>query len=143
MKIDTTLSLFMASFSGVFAFLGISPVQFTILAVLMFLDFITGIAKAYRLDRNSVTSSEMRVGIISKLLYLLVPLVIALTLHGVNMPEFGYWIISFSINALVLAEGYSVLANIYTFKTKKVIEEIDAISYVLRLIKNRLDKYVG
>jgi hypothetical protein len=141
-KIDISASLFIAGVSAVFAFLGLNPIQFTILATLMGFDMVTGIAKAYRLNRNLVTSYEMRIGVISKLLYLIVPIVLALAVKGTEI-NFGNWIISFSTNALILAEAYSILGNIYTFKTKKVTLEIDAVSYILRAIKNQLDKMIN
>jgi phage-related holin len=139
-KVDCTVSIFIAGVSAIFAFLGLNLIQFIILTALMLLDFLSGIAKAYRID--TIRAHSIRIGITGKLLYLLVPLVIALALKGMNITEFGSWIISFSVNALILAEAYSILGNIYTFKTKKSVEQIDAVSYILRAIKNQLDKFL-
>ncbi|MDR2099268.1 MAG: phage holin family protein [Campylobacteraceae bacterium] len=138
-QIDTPVSVFISALSALFAFLGLNPVQFTILAALMCFDMVTGIAKAYRLERNGVSSYRLRIGVISKILYLCVPVILALTVRGINF-EFGSWLISFSVNALILAEAYSILGNIYTFKTQRKVKEIDAVSYILRAIKNQLDR---
>jgi hypothetical protein len=137
-QIDIPASVFIAGFSALFAFLGLNPVQFTILAALMCFDLFTGLAKAYRIE-NSISSYKLRIGVISKILYLCVPIILALTVRGINI-SFGNWLISFSVNALILAEAYSILGNIYTFKTKRKMKEIDAISYILRAIKRQLDR---
>jgi phage-related holin len=126
--------------SGVLSFLGLSSQQIMILAALMALDFISGIAKAYRIERTSVTSYNMGVGIIGKMLYLLIPLVVALALKGTALDGGSVWLLTFTVNALILAETYSIIANVYMFKTKKVITEIDGVSYLLRFIKLYLDK---
>jgi hypothetical protein len=137
-QIDIPASVFITGFSALFAFLGLNPIQFTILAALMCFDLFTGIAKAYRLESN-ISSYKLRIGVISKILYLCVPIILALTVRGINA-SFGSYLISFSVNALILAEAYSILGNIYTFKTKHKMQEVDAISYILRAIKRQLDR---
>jgi phage-related holin len=141
-KLDVGLSIITAAIASVFAFLGLNEVQFIILASLMGMDMLTGIAKTYRVDRSSITSHRMGIGVISKVLYLLIPIIIALGMKGLNI-EFGEWLIAFTINALILTETYSNIANIYTFKTLKCVQEIDATSYILRVIKNQLDRLLN
>ncbi|MDR1461442.1 MAG: phage holin family protein [Campylobacteraceae bacterium] len=138
-QVDVGLSVITAGIASIFAFLGLNEIQFIILASLMGIDMLTGIAKAYRLNKRNITSHRMGLGCISKLLYLLVPLIIALAMKGLDV-KFGEWLIAFTINALILTETYSNIANIYTFRTGKSVHEIDATSYILKAIKNQLDR---
>jgi phage-related holin len=139
-QIDVTLSLITAWIASIFAFLGLNEIQFIILAALMAIDMLTGIAKSYKVSKHSVSSHRMGMGVISKLLYLLVPIIIALAMKGLGIKELGEWLVAFSINALILTETYSNIGNIYTFKTGRTVQEIDAISYILEAIRNLLDR---
>lgn len=140
--IDVQTSIFFAFIAIFFSFIDINVAQMVILAILMLIDFFTGIAKSYRLEPSSIKSCTALIGIMSKLLYLLVPIVLALAMKGLSIQEFGIWIVNFSINAMILAEAYSILANIYMFKSKVKIAEVDAVSYILKAIKNQLEKMI-
>ena len=107
------------------------------LTILMVVDFFTGIMTAYAIDgRESITSRKMTIGAAAKALILLIPFVLTLTAKGV-----GYDLVFFvqgSISMLVLAETYSIIGNIHAFKTGKRSKEIDAVSFVLKKIKDML-----
>jgi phage-related holin len=141
-NIDVGVTSFMAIIAGVFAFLGLSAVQFLILIILMSLDMITGIAKSYRIDKKSITSNAMKIGLFSKLFYIIVPIVLALAAKGINLEGYGLWFASFAVTILILAEAYSILGNIYSFKTGKEAAEVDGVSYLLLFIRKLIIKLI-
>jgi phage-related holin len=138
--LDTTTTAIFALIASLFAFLGLNQVQFIILIVLMSLDIITGIAKAYRVDRTSVRSDAFKLGTFSKFFYLCVPFVVALVAKGTMVDSIGVWLASFAVTILILSEGYSILGNIYSFKTGKVVHEVDGVSYLLIFIRKMIKK---
>lgn len=138
--VNTEMSIFMAVIASFFTFIDISIIQMGVLAALMSIDFVAGLVKSYRINPQNIKSETAKIGIISKLLYLLVPIVIALAMKGLNIEGIGLVLVNFSINAMILSEAYSILANIYAFKYKKEVEEIDAISYILKMIKNQIER---
>ena len=57
---------FVVLVSGILAYLEISQEPFTLFALLLVIDYITGLAKAKTLG-HSITSNKMKYGLISKL----------------------------------------------------------------------------
>ena len=105
------------------------------LTILMVVDFFTGILTSYKIDgRCAITSRKMTMGAVAKLLIVLIPFVLILAAKGV-----GYDLVVLvqgAISMLVLAETYSIIGNIHAFKTGKRSKEIDAVSFVLKKIKD-------
>jgi hypothetical protein len=141
-SIDIGLTSVMALISAVFAFLGLSSIQFIILIILMSLDMVTGIAKVYRVNRTSVKSSVLKIGLFSKMFYLFVPIVLALAAKGINIDNIGMWFASFCITILISSETYSILGIIYSFKTGKETHKIEGASYILIFIRKLIKKMV-
>lgn len=139
LTVNYEVTAFGISFSAVLASLGLDLKQYIILVALMTIDFLTGIAKAYRLEGAHITPQAMSFGVIGKLLYLLIPLVLALALIGANHPDAANWVVEWAMYALILSEAYSIIGNIYTFKTKTEIHKVDGASYILAFIKARID----
>ena len=108
-----------------------------ILAVLMAVDFLVGIGKA-RAMGEPVTSLRMKNGATSKCGVLLVPLVLALAAKGVGAEL--HWIVSWTVSLFILSEAYSIIANVYTIRTKQAVPEWDAVSAVLRKLRGLLEK---
>lgn len=107
-----------------------------ILAVLMCVDFVAGVSRA-RVMGEPVTSHRIKVGTISKLGVLTIPLVMALSAKGLGV-DFN-WLVGWSISVLILSEAYSIIANIYTIRTGETAPEWDAVSLVLKKVRSMVD----
>lgn len=109
-------------------------------ALLLLIDTFTGFAKTISLGQ-SPTSRRLIVGVISKISMLIIPIVLALGAKGIGK-DFSP-LIDTVIYVLILSEIYSIIANIYTIKTRKTVEEFDAISLILRRIRTLLINTIG
>ena len=107
-----------------------------ILAVLMCIDFVTGISRARALG-EPVTSHKMKVGAIVKCGVLTVPLVMALTAKGLGA-DFN-WLVQWTVSVFILSETYSIISNIYAAKTGVIMPEFDAVSAVLKKVRSLID----
>ena len=107
-----------------------------ILAVLMCIDFVSGISRAHALG-EPVTSHRMKVGAVSKCGVLTIPLVMALTAKGLGA-DFN-WLVSWTVSVFILSETYSIIANIYAAKTGVIMPEFDAVSAVLKKVRSLID----
>jgi len=119
----------------------------TILTTLMLIDFITGIAASSKIyGWCSITSKRMTSGVVSKLVILLIPFIIAMTGKGIGVDFMVY--VQWSLVILILSEAYSNAGNIQTYRTGKKVLEVDAVSLLLSkirkifysIIKNNIDK---
>lgn len=138
-KQSTALNLFLLPLASLVQFLEIDAKKLSILVVLMCIDMLTGTFKAYRTKEN-ITSRRWIAGFLSKLVVLLVPFTIALMANGVDFDV--KWFIGFSLSIMVIAEAYSILGNIYTFKTGEAVTEIDAVSAIIKVLRNFLENMI-
>ena len=127
----------LAVLAWVITYTGLPAEPAAILAVLMAVDFLVGIGKA-RAMGEPVTSLRMKNGATSKCGVLLVPLVLALAAKGVGAEL--HWIVSWTVSLFILSEAYSIIANVYTIRTKQAVPEWDAVSAVLRKLRGLLEK---
>lgn len=123
---------------SIFSFdcLGIPDKQLTILGVLMAIDVMTGIAKAYWIDPRSITSHALGVGILKKFLTVILIYTLALVGKGVNIPPAHF--MEWGLSILIMAEWYSAIQNIYAVRTWKVLPEYDVISIILKKLSDYL-----
>ena len=138
-KQSTALNLFLLPLASLVQFLEIDTKKLSILVVLMCIDMLTGTLKAYRTKEN-ITSRRWIAGFLSKLVVLLVPFTIALMAKGVDFDV--KWFIGFSLSIMVIAEAYSILGNIYTFKTGEAVAEIDAVSAIIKVLRNFIENMI-
>lgn len=138
-KQSTALNLFLLPLASLVQFLEIDAKKLSILVILMCIDMLTGTFKAYRTKEN-ITSRRWIAGFLSKLVVLLVPFTIALMAKGVDFDV--KWFIGFSLSIMVIAEAYSILGNIYTFKTGEAVAEIDAVSAIIKVLRNFLENMI-
>ena len=138
-KQSTALNLFLLPLASLVQFLEIDAKKLSILVILMCIDMLTGTFKAYRTKEN-ITSRRWIAGFLSKLVVLLVPFTIALMAKGVDFDV--KWFIGFSISIMVIAEAYSILGNIYTFKTGEAVAEIDAVSAIIKVLRNFIENMI-
>ena len=103
-----------------------------ILAVLMLLDFITGVVKSIAIWKK-VQSKKATMGMLSKLFLLFIPFVIVMCwkLTGINSQALAGAV----MGIIGLAEAYSIVSNIIAIRTGKDVEEHDAITMLLQKLK--------
>jgi len=116
------------------AYLNLSWESLTLLALLLTIDLVTGIAKVYVIDRTELKSYRAIAGVIAKVSILLIPIVLSIVAKQANydMKFFTDTIITM----LMLAETFSIIGNIRSIHQRKRVEEIDAISFVLNRISD-------
>lgn len=120
-------------------FLGMSMHNFGILLVFIILDMITGIWRVYVMQGGEAIKSRHAInGLASKMLFVVIPLVVAYTGKGLGV-DLTY-LATGCLGLLIAATGYSIIGNIYTIRTGVMVVEFDAIKLILTAIKNLLDK---
>ena len=123
-------------------FVGLPIENYSILFYLMVFDIITGLIASYVIrGKHSLKSHVFTVGILSKLLIMLIPLVIALVAKGIDIDI--VWFASHALSLFILSEGYSIIGNIISIRQRKYIAEFDAISWVLNFLRKGLLKFMG
>lgn len=129
---------------AVFQYLNIPTEQFGILAVLMTIDFITGVGKQYRIDPKEIKSHLAWLWAMKKIATLMSVLSVALVLRWLQVDDHRY--VNAVLAIFIMAEGYSTIQNIYAIRTGKVLPEFDVISLVLKAMwdyfKNKIDSTV-
>ncbi|QDF29003.1 phage holin family protein [Halarcobacter anaerophilus] len=118
--------------SSFFVYLGLDKEAILFFAVLLLIDYITGLGKALAI-KESITSNKMKYGILSKLSLLIIPITVAIAGKSANVDM--TYIIYASMNVLVLSEVYSIIANIYSMRTHKELPEFDVTRLLARKIK--------
>ena len=119
--------------------INIAPATFASLVVLMVIDFILGIAKAYKTG-TPITSYKIRVGIISKMSILILIIAFGITMNSAPV-EFDFYIyVRLVIFYIMLSELYSIIGNVIMIKTCKKIPEFEALSTVASLIRKLMER---
>lgn len=62
---------------------------------------------------------------------------IAMVAKGVGIPASHF--MEWGLSILIMAEGYSVIQNVYAFRTGKVLPEYDVISIILKSMSKFLE----
>lgn len=126
--------------SSMLAYLELDKEPMFFFAVLLIIDYITGLYKAKILG-HSITSNKMKYGCISKMLLILVPIVLAIGAKSVGADMDKALIVG--INILIISEIYSIIGNIYSARTKEEFPEWDAVAMIGKMIRNLLLKLSG
>lgn len=140
-KISYLLTLIYPPCIGFLQYININDEAFTILGIMLIIDFIVGTAKSY-IIKEAITYRRAVAGIISKTIILIIPLVLALVfvaiadIHKFNADDYLMYVVS----ALVVAEALSIVENFYIMRTKNNPSEIDFVSFVIRAIRTFLEK---
>ena len=113
--------------SWVIAYLNIPQEAFTILTILLIIDWITWTLR-WVIHKN-LTSKKSIFWLLSKMLILLIPVVIALCFKLVGISPYQF--LTFIFVAFAFSEAYSILANIEEIRTGKKIPEIDWVSMII------------
>ncbi|BCD61760.1 hypothetical protein NrS5_56 [Nitratiruptor phage NrS-5] len=122
------------------SYLGLNHEMIGLFVALLVVDYITGLAKARRLN-ISITSQRMKYGIVSKFVLLLIPIAVAIAakIVGVDYDKILY----IGINILALSELYSILGNIYSIRTRQELPEYDAVAAIGHRVRKFLLKLEG
>lgn len=123
---------------GLFMYLDINVESITILAVLMGLDTFFGSVKVFRIDHTQFKFKLLLLGFVSKIAFLLIPLVVALAGKGL-----GYQLtllVDIAIKILIASETISIISNAIAIKTKKDVEDYDIITKLLKYLRNTFVK---
>lgn len=138
-KQSIALNTFLIPLAWVIQYLELDYRKLTILISLMCLDMATGTVKAY-VSKQDITSRRWVAGFLSKLVVLLIPFVIALMAKGVDIDV--KWFVSLSMSILIVAESYSILGNVHTIKTGEAVAEIDAVSAIIKALRNLFESMI-
>lgn len=131
-------SLYQLHLGILVTYLGLNGESFSLLAVLLLIDYVTGILKARAIE-ESITSNRMKYGIVSRLSLLLIPIVLAIGAKATGA-DFKF-VLLVGINMLVISEVYSIISNIYAIRTRQELPEYDVISILGKKIRAFLLKY--
>jgi hypothetical protein len=133
--IKTIKAMSYALLMPIFTFTGLSKEIVTILAILIALDLFTAIIRELTVTGGRFLSRTLWVGIASKGLLILIPIVLALVGKGIGMNL--KWLAELSLSALIVAESYSILGNIIqTRNNDKTIDEQDAVTSVIKSLES-------
>ena len=119
------------------AYLGVDVETGAILIGLMSIDSFVGGIRAIRMNEG-FTFRKMLWGFISKLSFLIIPLVLALL--GNSLGYDFHYVVSVTLSILTVAEVYSIIGNIYSAKNLIKVQKIDAVSLLLVNIRRLLKK---
>jgi len=120
-------------------FIGLSVESYGVLAALIVLDVVTGIWRVAVIEGGDyVTSWKAINGLVSKFLFLLIPVTVAYMGHGMGIDLIA--LAKTALSLLTLATGYSIIGNIYGIRTGKVVKEFDAVRLILGQIERLLAK---
>jgi phage-related holin len=110
---------------------GLPSESFQILAGLMVADTITGIIRVGRIHGwQSVRSSRLGAGVVSKMVIIGAPVVIAWAGKGAGIDLTP--VASAALSILILSEAYSILGNMHATHIGKDVKEFDAVAYLLK-----------
>jgi phage-related holin len=130
-----------AGLTGAITYIGINPKAIYILAILMVIDVTTGITKAIVVHgKRSYRTMKLTAGVIAKLMILLIPLVLALTGHGVGVNLL--FLVSASITILIFSETSSILGNIHAISKKRDTDEFDAVALIVAIFRGVVERYL-
>ena len=131
------LNLFYLPCVPVLTYLSVPVEPIFILAVLLGIDYFTGILKVFVL-KGHLRSYRAIAGMLAKASIVLLVLALAFMAKGVGL-DFKLYL-SFLISALIISETYSIIGNVYSIVSREEIEEFDAVAMVLKRVRFFIEK---
>lgn len=129
-----------APFVALIEFTELNKLTIICLTLLIVIDLITGVIKTIRVNKKP-TSTRLANGVFSKLVLLFIPVSVALAVKGLGL-NFVV-LLDTTLAILMLSELYSIVANIYTIRTKEEVPEFDAVSAILKVIRHKINTFLG
>ena len=120
-----------------FAWLSVPAEEIAILAILLIIDYFTGVLKVFIL-KGDLRSYRAIAGMLSKGSILLLVFALAFMAKGIGL-DFKLYLALF-ISALIISETYSIFGNVYSCWTKEDVEEFDAVSMVLKKVRSMIER---
>ncbi len=120
---------------GIFMYLEMDTGIVKVLFYLMVIDTFLGVIKTIVLN-DQFSFKKLVLGFVSKLAVLLIPTALALMSKGLNY-NFK-WFVTIVMDLLIVSDGISIISNIIAIKTKKEVENFDAMTLTLKAIRNGL-----
>ena len=120
---------------GFFTYLQMDTEIVKVLFYLMGMDTFLGIIKTIALNKV-LSFKKLALGIVSKLAVLFIPTALALISIGLNYNS--KWCVTVVMDLLIVSDGISIISNIIAIKTKKEVENFDALTLILKTIRDRL-----
>lgn len=119
-------------------YLGIQQIFFYALGSALVFDWLCGFYKAFRF--KELSSDKSKRGIVDKLLLLFLPLVLSISFKAFHL-DIGFTIdVIFAI--LTISEILSSMRHIIEMRTGEKIEEVDAVTMLLKAIGSIFLKFV-
>jgi len=131
------LNLFYVPIISLFIYLELPVEPMAILAILLAIDFSTGVLKVFIL-KGSLRSYRAIAGFLTKGSILFLVLSLAFMAKGINL-DFKLYLEVF-ISVLIISETYSIFGNVYSCITKEEIEEFDAVAMVIKKVRRGIEK---
>lgn len=116
------------------AFLDINQNLISILLVFCLVDTLTGLLKVLKVCSNFYTIRQIILGFCAKISILTIPLILVLLLKAVDYKDNSTLVLDIILRLLILSEFISILRNIYTLVSGKIVQELDLVSYVIGLL---------
>ena len=120
---------------GMFIYLEMEVEIVKILFFLMVIDTVLGVIKTIVLNKT-FSFKTLALGFVSKLAVLLIPMALALMSKGLNY-DFK-WFVTLVMDLLIVSDGISIFSNAIAIKSKKEVENFDAITQILRATRMAL-----
>jgi len=129
------------SFTGVLcSYTGIKQEIIFIIAILVFVDFITGVASSIS-RKQQVASARMVRGIVAKSFAIMIPFILALMGKVIQVDLSS--IIFAALSIFAVSESYSIIGNIYEIHEGEEVTEQDSITilfkYLLKFLNDKLE----
>ncbi len=127
---------------------GLNAYVLAVLLIFMASDMILGWIKATVVfELENPTSKKAKKGILAKIVMFAIPVVVGLIWKAFDSSDNVFVIVNTLLTGLMIAEGYSVIANAGTIYSGEPITEFDAVTYVFKKtgekIKTLLEKIMG
>ncbi len=113
-----------------------------ILAILIFIDLFTAVLRELILQTSRFKSRTLWVGVVSKSLLILIPMMLILVGKGIGIDM--KWLAQLTLSILILAEAYSILGNITQIRqADKTLDEQDAVTLLIRSIESVIKQIIS
>lgn len=133
-------NLTMVAIAATLAAIGLPIHMLFALAVLMLIDYLFGIAAAWKTGEE-ISSKRMKAGIIAKVMVFSIPLIFSLMSY-ISGAEYEY-IIAVTVIILALAEGYSILSHISNFISGEKLPELNAVTLLGKKLRGMVDGLIS
>ena len=106
----------------------------------MVIDWISGVGKQLRVNKQDVTSYKMGLGMMKKMASLLFLFSGGLVLVAFKLDP--SWYVQTVLSVLIMSEFYSIIQNVYAIRTGVILPEYDAISISLKKLSSFIEQTI-